>query len=121
MRSALASSPGLDAPIEGLPVGMFSQAEVRRVGDPLFGYLRRMSALVGSDMALIPVFVRYRPESAERRSGIEVAAALISARNGQVLWFGVVEGAAGAADDPGSLASAAEALGRRLVPAPGGR
>lgn len=119
MRRALTSSPGLDSPLEGLPVGMFAQVEVQRIGDPLFGYLRRMSALVGSDIALVPVFVRFRPESPERPSGIEVAATLISARNGQVLWFGVVEGATGAADDPRSLASAAEALGRRLVPTPG--
>jgi hypothetical protein len=119
MRSALASSPGLDSPLEGLPVGMFAQVEVRRVGDPLFGYLRRMAALVDSDIALVPVFVRYRAESSARPSGVEVAAALISARNGQVLWFGVVEGAPGAADDPRSLASAAEALSRRLVPSPG--
>jgi hypothetical protein len=118
MRRALAASPGLEAPLEGLPVGMFSQAEVRRVGDPLFGYLRRMAALVDCDIALLPVFARYRAPSAARASAIEVGAALISARSGQVLWFGVVEGDPGPADDPGSLASAVEALARRLLPTP---
>lgn len=118
MRRAIQESPGLEAPVDGLPVGIFSQAEVRRIGDPLFGYLRRMSALVGSDIALIPVYSRYRAADATRPSGVEIAAAILSTRTGQVLWFGVVEGAPGAADDPRSLATAAEALGRRLVPGP---
>jgi hypothetical protein len=33
-----------------------------------------------------------------------------------VSWFGLVEGVPGAADDPRALASAAEALSRRLLP-----
>jgi hypothetical protein len=99
-------------------VGIFSRAEVRRIGDPLFGYLRRMSALVNSDIALVPVYTQFRAADAAHPAGVEIAAALISARTGQVLWFGVVEGAPGEPDDPRSLATAAEALGRRLVPTP---
>ena len=116
MAGALERSPAMDARIHGLPVGMFLQGEVRRVGDPLYGYLRRVGALVDSDVALVPVVARYRPESAERRSGVEIGAAVLSVRTGYVLWFGMVEGAPGAADDPGALASAADALGRRLLP-----
>jgi hypothetical protein len=124
MRRAGSSSPGLDIRIEGLPVGVFMQAEVRRVGDPLFGYLRRMGALVSSDVALVPVRARYRsgsPPGSDRPAvapGIEIAAALIAVRTGDVLWFGVEDGDPGAGDDPRVLASAAEALSRRILPLP---
>jgi hypothetical protein len=118
MRRALASSPGLDTRLEGLPVGMFSQVEVRRVGDPLYGYLRRMAALVSSDVAVIPVSARYRLATATEPAAIEIATAIISARTGQVLWYGIVAGDQGPADDPRSLASAADALSRRLLPNP---
>jgi hypothetical protein len=129
MRRALATSPGLDVKLEGLPVGVFMQTEVRRVGDPLFGYLRRMGALVSSDVALVPVVARTArtptpadgspPRSMGPPPVIEIAAALLNVRNGQVLWFGVAAGSPGAPNDPRTLASAAEALGRRLLPLAG--
>jgi hypothetical protein len=119
MTSASALSPGLNVRVEGLPVGAFMQSEVRRVGDPLLGYLLRMGALVRSEIALVPVQARYRAETALAPSGVEIAAALVAVRTGQVLWFGVVEGGPGPADDPRALASAAEAVGRRLLPLPG--
>jgi hypothetical protein len=125
MRRASATSPGLDVRLQGLPVGMFMQSEVRRVGDPLFGYLRRMGALVSSDVALLPVLVRHRPSSAATvdrpavSPAVEIAAALIAVRSGEVLWFGVEQGQPGGAEDPRALATAAEALSRRLLPLPG--
>jgi hypothetical protein len=115
LRSILGRSPGVQVPIDALPVGMFLQAEVDRVGDPLFGYLRRLGALTGADLALIPVEIRYRAAADTIPGATEIAAALLNARNGRVFWFGVVEGQGGGADDPGSLASAADALARRLV------
>jgi hypothetical protein len=118
MRRALASSPGLDTRLDGLPVGMFAQAEVRRIGDPLYGYVRRMSALVSSDVAVIPVFARYRLATTTEAAAVEIATAIISARTGQVLWYGAVSGDPGPANDPRSLASAADALSRRLLPTP---
>ena len=57
MRLALRASPGLDVRLEGLPVDVFLQTEVERVGDPVFGVLRRLGALTGSDVALLPVLV----------------------------------------------------------------
>jgi hypothetical protein len=129
MRRALATSPGLDVKLEGLPVGVFMQTEVRRVGDPLFGYLRRMGALVDSDLALIPVLARQRPGSAVTPQStpgtlinapyVEVAATVLNIRNGQVLWFGVVAGEGADPGDPRGLATAAEALARRLLPQAG--
>lgn len=109
-------SPAVDVRVEGLPVGVFLQGEVRRIGDPLFGYLFRLGALVDSEVALIPVQARYRPATELEPSAVEVAAAVLSVRTGQVLWFGIVEGEPGAANDPRVLATAAEAFGRRILP-----
>jgi hypothetical protein len=113
LRRALARSPGMGVDIDALAVGGFLRAEVRRVGDPLFGDLRRLAALTDARAALIPVEVRRA--GGEGDQAVEIAAALIHVDTGRVLWFGVVEGRPGAADDPGSLASAAETLARTLV------
>lgn len=121
-------SPTLGVNVHALAVGVFLQGEVRRIGDPLFRDLLQISALTGSQLALIPIQVRYRPaapadpdapegESQEPRVGaVEVVATLIETRGGNVLWFGILEGDPGAADDPAALASAADRLAQVLVP-----
>lgn len=127
LERVLAQSPGLDAPLENLPVDVFLQAQVNRIGDPIYGVLRRIGAVTDADLALLPVAVRpgtpvatepgAEPDAPEEGAvPVEYVATLIEVRTGRVLWFGVEAGAAGAADDPGRLASAAEALARRLVP-----
>ena len=120
LRSMVARSPALDVPIEDLPVGVFLRAEVRRIGDPLFGQIRRLAALANGRLALIPIEVRHRPDTPEKPGAVEVVAALIDATNGNVYWFGIVEGVAGSATDPRALASAADALARRLLPVSAG-
>lgn len=115
MRRSLRRSPGMPIRVDGLPVGIFLQAQVDRVGDPLFGHLRRLAAITSADLALIPIQVRHRPGEEETAPAVEIAAALIHARNGRVFWFGIVEGEPGGADDPRALASAADALARALI------
>jgi hypothetical protein len=115
LRSALARSPMLDVPLDALPVGVFLRVQVNRLGDPMFGYLRRLNALTGAPIALIPVEVRYRPATAERPGAVEFVAALVSAESGRVGWFGVVEGEPGEAGSPRALASAADALARLIT------
>lgn len=115
LRSDLARAPALGVPLENLPVGVFLQAEVQRVGDPLYGHLRRIAGLSGADVALIPVAVRHRPESPRQAGAVEIAAALVSARTGHVFWFAVVDGSPGTGDDPGAMASAADALARAVA------
>jgi hypothetical protein len=121
LESALERSPGLDARTTGLPVGMFLRREVNRVGDPLYGYLRRLAALVNADIALIPVLVAPSqsedPDSivVEGQVTLETNVAMIDVRTGRVLWFGVVAGEPGELGSPGVLASTMDGLARRLL------
>lgn len=113
MREVLVRSPGLDVHMDALPVGVFRQAEVERIGDPLYGELRRLAAVADADVALVPLEVRPALDSlgaVVEDGGLEVTATLINARNGRVLWFGVVAGEPGPAADPRTLASAMDAL-----------
>jgi hypothetical protein len=117
LADALARSPGVDTRVRGLPVSTFLQAEVRRIGDPLFGHLRRMAALVDADAVLLPVAATYEANedvvgSAPR---VRLTTALIAPRTGQVLWFGVEEGGEFPREDPRGLASAMDRVARTLL------
>jgi len=107
----LTRSPGVSARIRDLPVGVFLRTEVERIGDPLYGELRRLSALTGAGVALIPVELRFAEDGAYR-----MTAALVALRSGMVNWLGVVEGEEGPAKDPGALASVADRLARAILP-----
>lgn len=108
---ALQRSPGVRVHTNALPVQIFKQAEVNRIGDPLFGILLRLGGLTGADVALIPVELRYGPEGA-----YILSIALVGVRTGRVSYYGVMEGNPGAADDPASLASVAEVVARTILP-----
>lgn len=110
LERALRRNPGVNAPMRDLPVGFFLVAEVDRIGDPLYGDIRRLAALTGADVALLPIELRYGAEGAYR-----LTAALISVRTGRVGWFGVVEGAPGGSEDPAALATVADALARAVL------
>ena len=114
LRALLARSPALDVQLDALPVGVFLQAEVDRIGDPLYGQLRRLAAIANGQIALVPIEVRHRATTPERAGAVEVVATLIDTSNGRVFWFGVVEGEAGEGSDPRALATAADALARRF-------
>ncbi len=110
----LARSPSISARTTGLAVGHFLLAEVQRVGDPLFGELRRMAALVDATAILIPIQAALVSVPGEDPK-INLTAALIEARTGRVAWFVIVEGGAFPAGDPRGIASAVDALARRLL------
>ena len=113
LQEVLNRSPGLGARIHGLPVGAFTTAEVERVGDPLYGDLRRLAALVDAEVTLLPVRAWLHPGEGGAR--VRVSAALIHVRTGRVLWFGVEEGDPREPGDPSAPASAADALARTLL------
>jgi hypothetical protein len=109
LRDHMARAPGVQLRVEGLPVDMFLAGEVLRIGDPLFGFIRRMAVLDDASWALLPVAARFRPATPEAPSAVEFVAALIETQTGRVVWHGVTEGF-GARDDPAALAAAAERL-----------
>lgn len=106
---ALARTPSMEVRIRALAVSSFHRGEVRRIGDPLFGDLRGLGALVGSRFALVPVAAGWRPDTSG--SGrVEIRTALIDTHGGRVLWSGVVAGERGPEGSRETAASAAEAL-----------
>ncbi len=117
LESALARAPGVDARTRNLPVGQFMLAEVRRVGDPLYGQLRRLAALVDADAVLIPVAASFERnlQVADGTPRVRLTMALVEARTGQVVWFGVEEGGDFPREDPRALASAVERMARTLL------
>lgn len=115
MEAIKERSPAIDVAVRGLPVGVFLSAEVQRIGDPLYGQLRRMGALVDSDIALIPVTVRAGAEGVGGTSVVEIVATIVNVRTGRVIWFGVVGGRPGSVADFGTVASAVEALVETLL------
>ena len=112
----LARSPAMRASSTGLPVGLFLQAEVERVGDPLYGELRRLASLVDAEAILLPVQASFEANQAIEGSPprVRIAMALIEPRTGRVLWYTIEEGGDFSQGDPGGLASAVEAVARAL-------
>lgn len=119
LRRASARSPGISSSVEALPVDAFLVTEVNRIGDPLFGLLTRVGALVDAQIALLPIEVRNRVATSERAGAVEVVATLIHVRTGRVLWFGVVEGVSSETGSFGAAASALEVLAETIVPVSG--
>ncbi|HEX7117579.1 MAG TPA: hypothetical protein VF212_02245 [Longimicrobiales bacterium] len=112
--AAIARSPTLGIRPRALAVSVFQRAEVHNIGDPLFGDLRRLGALVEARYAILPVAAGYvsRPEGGR----VEIAAAIIDTLGGRVLWYGIVAGEPGDAGSPAVVASAAQTLARTLFP-----
>ena len=117
IQEVLDRSPAVQTRTRGLAVGVFTQAQVERIGDPLYGELRRIAALVDADAILLPVRLSYEANEAEEGATprVRFTTALIEPRSGRVVWFGIDEGGDFAASDPRGLASAAEALASTLL------
>jgi hypothetical protein len=120
LERSLSRSSALEVPIRALAVSSFYYAQVERIGDPLYGDLRRAGAVTGARYALLPVMGAYMPGEPAQGGGdagrVELAVALIDTMGGGVLWFGVVAGERGGQDDPATIASAARALALTLFP-----
>ncbi len=114
IQAALARNPALDVRLHALAVQSFHRAEVRNIGDPLFGDLRSLGALVDARFALVP-FAAAWVAGAAGAGRAEVRAALIDTQGGRVLWTGIVAGEPGAEGSPGVAATAAQALARLIA------
>lgn len=111
-------SPGLEIRTTGLQVEAFLQREVKRIGEPLFGYLIRLSGLTGSTVALVPVALQSDSVGPAGDVKWSVATAVIDARSGRVVWYGTVVGEAAPPGSPLGLVHAAQALVGRLARIP---
>lgn len=114
IERAVQRSPAIEVRVRDLTVRDFLRARLDRIGDPLFGELRRVAVLMDARYALLPVGSVWVPEQGGG-GRIHVALALIDTMGGTVLWSGVAAGTAGALTDPAVAASAAEAVAR-LIP-----
>lgn len=117
VEQVLARSPAIQARTRNLPVGVFMQAQVQRIGDPLFGELRRIAALVNGEAILLPVRASFEPNESIPGSAprVRFTIALVEPRSGRVVWFGIEEGGEFPAGDPRGLASAVERLAGTLL------
>ncbi|NIP78374.1 MAG: hypothetical protein GWM90_03900, partial [Gemmatimonadetes bacterium] len=108
----VASSPGwqfdLDAPRRTTELG----GGRLQLGDPLYGDLRRLGALLDASMAVVPMGTRVRTDSLGVT--LDLAVALVSIRGGRVVWRHTVEAGPAASIDTG-IAAAAESLARTLI------
>jgi hypothetical protein len=115
IQRAITRSPTLQIDIHNLGVGAFQRAQVKRVGDPLYGDLRKLSAVLDARVAVIPVaaeLIGASPQTAR----VQVATAVIDALGGHVLWFGVIESDTAARGADAGVASVAQALARTFAP-----
>jgi hypothetical protein len=116
LERALERSPSLGIRLNALAVASFHRAEVEIIGDPLFGDLRALGALVDARYALLPVAAEFALAAEGGGSGrVEMRVALIDTRGGRVLWFGALAGEAGMAGTPSTAATAAQALARAVA------
>ena len=114
LERVLERSPSIEIDIHALAVSAFHQAEVRNIGDPLFGDLYRLGTLVDARFALVPVSAGWI-RNADGTGRVETAVALIETFGGRVLWYGVVAGSNATEGSTTAAASAAEELAARLT------
>jgi hypothetical protein len=114
LRATLKRARAIRSTVDRLAVSVFLGAEVDRVGDPLYGQIRRLAELANADVAFIPVAVRRGAEGVGGVSVVEIVSTLMDVRTGRVIWFGVVAGQPGAVADFGSVVSAVERLAETL-------
>lgn len=100
---------------DNLPVGAFRMGEVRQIGDPLFGEVYRLAALVDARFVLLPVAaVELESSEGHRRGVLDVV--LVEPRTGRVLWRALLQGNSGKAGSPALMVSAAERMAAQLLP-----
>ncbi|MDT8367628.1 MAG: hypothetical protein RQ745_00350 [Longimicrobiales bacterium] len=110
------SQSAMNLSLDRLPIDAFFQADVTRVGDPVYGILRRAASLTGALYAIIPLSLAPSPSSGpEAKPGLEVMATLIEIRTGTVFWIGTLS-AEGDPADPATLARLMDELARTLLP-----
>lgn len=110
----LARSPTLAIDPRALAIGAFQRAQVKRIGDPLFGDLARLAAVLNAQVALVPVAAEFI--GADRETAVlNIATAVIDPTDGDVLWFGVIAGTETGAGSEAGIAAGAQAFARAFA------
>jgi hypothetical protein len=86
---------------------------VKRVGDPLFGDLRKLASVLDARIAIIPVASQAIGKTTADAK-VQVATAVIDAMSGNVIWFGVHEATETGGSQAG-IASAAQVVARAFA------
>lgn len=108
IERAIERSPGLNVDPQALAVGVFQRAQVKSIGDPLFGDIRKIAAVFDGQLVVVPVAAEY--VGATRDSArLEIATAVIKL-DADVLWFGVIASTETGVDSDAVVASAAQAF-----------
>lgn len=88
--------------------------------EPLHGQLRKLGALFGARLVVLPLALSWEREVVEGetsgRGRAVLLLALVDIRRSAVLWHGTLEGEATAPDSPASLATLAARVARQLSP-----
>ena len=118
LRTALRRSPGYAPDPATLPSDAFRHHHERYIQEPLAGVLRRYSALMDLRLVLIPQSATWLPAPGGTGGVVRLAATMVDARSGNVVWWGEADGAS--APEPGAapVATAAAALAARIATAP---
>ena len=112
-------TPSLDIHPNALPVSILRSDEAERIGDPLYGDLRRLGAIVDARYAVVVHQAAYvtPPDSIGGHGRIEAAVAIIDTIGGRILWRGLIAGERGPAGDEVVLGTAVQRLASLIGPA----
>lgn len=115
---AVGRAPWLNIDPRSLSVSILRAPEAERIGEPLYGDLRRLGSIVNARYTVIPYLVRYAPppDSIGGHGRIEIAAAIVDTIGGRILWRGLVAGERGPVGDEVVLGTAVQALARMVAP-----
>jgi len=114
LQRAVDRAPAWRVTLSDLPRVVVGPRDAPRLVDPTYGEVRRIGAMVDALLALLPVEVR--EIEVDGSPGLELMAAFVDIRGGQVLWMTTVRGMAEHGAPGAAARNVAEALARGLMP-----
>ena len=115
---ALSRAPWLNIRPRALSVSILRNPETERIGDPLYGDLRRLGSVVDARYAVV-IYQAAHVAPADSVGGygrIEVAASIIDTVGGRILWRGLLAGERGPRNDEVVLATVVQEIVRMIGP-----
>lgn len=113
LQRAVDRSPAWRMNLRALPRPIIDVGGSHRVGDPLYGALRQLGAVVDARYAVVPLAAAEAVDSAGTAMALGVA--VVDIRAGRVLWMHTVR-TEGNTDRGAAVASVAEKVARTLFP-----